>query len=57
MVIRLIVGLIRKMLLYKMSQYFPKLYERFRRNLKVELELSNYTTKAEFKRSRSCGYI
>ena len=27
--------------LYKMSQYFPKLYDRFNENVKVELDLSN----------------
>ena len=32
------------MLLYKMSQYFPKLYGRFGRNVKAELDLSNYAT-------------
>ena len=32
-----------------MSQYFPKLYRSFGGNVKVELELSSYATKAEFK--------
>ena len=39
-IIRLLVGLI-KMLLYKMSQYFPKPYERLGRNMKVELDLTD----------------
>ena len=43
MIIHLIVGLIKKMLLYKMSQHFPKLYKRFGKNIKVELDISNYT--------------
>ena len=47
MVICLIVGLIIKMLLYKMSQYFAKPCEPFGRNTKVELDLSNYATKAD----------
>ena len=54
MIISLIVGLIKKMLLnnillnkvllnplYKMSQHFPKLYDRFNENVKVKLDLSN----------------
>ena len=32
-----------------MSQYFPKPSESFRRNVKVELNLSSYATKAELK--------
>ena len=35
------------MLLYKMSQYFAKPCEPFGRNTKVELDLSNYATKAD----------
>ena len=46
MIIRLIVGLIRKMLFCKMSQYFPKPCERFGRSVKVELSSSYYVTKA-----------
>ena len=34
---------------YKMSQYFPKPLERSDGNLKVELDLSNYATKADLK--------
>ena len=33
---------------YKMSQYFPP-YRRFGRNIKVELDLSNYATKTDLK--------
>ena len=32
-----------------MSQYFPKPSEPFRGNVKVELDLSSYATKAELK--------
>ena len=32
-IILLIVGLIQKILLYKISQYFPKPFERFGRNV------------------------
>ena len=34
-----------------MSKYFAKLYERYRGNVKVELNLSNYATKADLKRA------
>ena len=33
----------------KMSQYFPKPYDRFGKNGKVELNLSNYAIKADLK--------
>ena len=33
-------------MLYKMSQYFPRLYDCFGKSVKVELDLSNYATKA-----------
>ena len=33
--------------LYKMSKYFPKPYNPFGGNVKVELDLSNYTTKTD----------
>ena len=36
MIIRLIAGLIKKMLLYKMKQYFPKLNEHFDRDISVK---------------------
>ena len=48
MIIHLIVGLIKK-ILYKMSQYFPKLYEPFGRNFNVKMDLSNYATKTNIK--------
>ena len=32
-----------------MSQYFPKLYERFGRDINVKVDLSNYATKADIK--------
>ena len=37
------------MLLYKISQYFLKPYERFGKNIKVDLDLSNYTRKPDLK--------
>ena len=56
MIIRLIAGLIKKKLvwfywfqLYKMSQYFPKLYETFGGDINVQVDLSNYATKADIK--------
>ena len=38
MIIRLIAGSIKKTL-YKMSQYFPKLYEPFGENINVKVDL------------------
>ena len=35
--------------LYKMSQYFPKLYETFGGDINVKVDLSNYATKADIK--------
>ena len=32
-----------------MSQYFPKLYEPFGRDINVKVDLSNYATKADIK--------
>ena len=32
-----------------MSQYFPKPYEAFSRDIKVKVDLSNYATKADIK--------
>ena len=32
-----------------MSQYFPKTYESFGGNINVEVDLSNYATKADIK--------
>ena len=34
-----------------MRDYFPKLYKHFGGNVKVELDLSNYATKADLKRA------
>ena len=48
MIILLIVGLIKK-ILCKMSQYFPKPYEPFGRNINVTVDLSNYATKDDIK--------
>ena len=45
MIIHLIVGLIKKTL-YKMSQYFPKPFDR---DINVKVDLSNYATKTELK--------
>ena len=42
-VVVLIVGLI------KISQYFPKLFRRFGRNINVKTDLSNYATKTDLK--------
>ena len=42
----LIVGLIKEAL-YKMSQYFPKLYKNFGGNIDFKVDLSNYTTKED----------
>ena len=50
MIIGLIVGLIKRTL-YKMSKYFPKPYDCFGENFKVELDLSNYATKTDLKRA------
>ena len=49
MVIHLTVGSIKKMLLYKMSQYFPRPHDPSGGNIKVELDLSCYATKADLK--------
>ena len=46
MIIILIVGSIKKTL-YKMSQYFPKIYEPFGGDINVKADLSNYATKAD----------
>ena len=35
--------------MYKLIQYFPKPYDRFGGNVKVELDVSNYATKADLK--------
>ena len=46
MIIPFRIELIKKMSLYKMSQYFPKRFEYSGGNIKVELNLSNYARKA-----------
>ena len=38
-----------KKMVYKISQFFPKPYNRFAGNVKVELDLSNYETKIDLK--------
>ena len=43
MIILLIAGSIKKTL-YKMSQYFPKPYDPFSRDINVKVDLSNYAT-------------
>ena len=48
MIIRLIAGLIKRWYI-KMSQYFPKLYEAFRGDINVKVDLSNYVTKTNLK--------
>ena len=48
MIILLIVGLIKK-ILHKMSQYFPRPFEPFDGDINVTVDLSNYTTKDDFK--------
>ena len=52
MIINLIVGLKKRfcmILLYKMSQYFPKPYEPFGGDINVKIDLSNYATKVDIK--------
>ena len=48
MIIHLIAGLI-KMILYKISQYFPKPNKPFGKDINVKVSLSNYRTKADIK--------
>ena len=48
MIILLKVGLIKKILVFKMS-YFPEPYKRSRNKIKVELYLSNYAAKSDLK--------
>ena len=52
MIIPLTFGLMRKMSLYKMSQYILKLYECSSGNVKIELNLSSYATKTDLKSNR-----
>ena len=51
MIIFLIAELIKKTY-YKMSQFFPKPYNRFDGNVKAELDLSNYATKTDLTATR-----
>ena len=48
MIIPLTLGLIENMSLHKMSQYFPKPYERFNGYTKIELDLSNDARKVDW---------
>ena len=48
MIIHLIVGLIKKILLYKMS-YFPEPYTRSKNKIKTELDFSDYAAKSDLK--------
>ena len=52
----LIVGLIKKYCI-KMSQYFPKPYRSFGGNVKVELDLSSYPTKADLKNQQELMHL
>ena len=45
-IIYLIIGLIKNILLYKLS-YFPEPYICSKRKTKVELDLTNYETKSD----------
>ena len=53
--ILLIVGLVNKISLYKMS-YFPKRHTHSKNKMEVELDLSNYATKYDLKMQR-CWYM
>ena len=44
-----LISALKKKILYKKSQYFPKPYDRFGGNVKVELDLSNYGTQTDLK--------
>ena len=44
MIIQSIAGLIKKIPLYEISQYFSKPHERSSENVKVELDPSNFAT-------------
>ena len=56
MLISLTVGLIKKILLYKMN-YFPKLSSHSKNKIKVQLVLSDYATKSDFKKCNRHWYI
>ena len=59
MIIILIAGLLEKAMyketLHKMSQYFPKPYDKFRGNVKVELDFYNYARKTNLKEAPGSG--
>ena len=52
MIIHLMVGLIKKISLYKMS-HFPELYTHSKNKTKVELDWSNYAIKSDLKKNRT----
>ena len=54
MIIHLIVGLMKKISLCKMS-YFPEPSTCSENKVKVEIELSNYVTKSDFKNAAGVG--
>ena len=56
LIIRLMAGYIKKISLYKISDY-PKPNNYGRKKRKIELEFSNYATKYEVKQINRCGYI
>ena len=41
-----------KLLLLQMSQYVPKPFRSFGRDINVKVDLSNYATKTDFKNTR-----
>ena len=47
---QLIVGFMKKTL-YKISQYFPKPYEPFAKDINLKVVLSNYATKSYLKKA------
>ena len=49
MIVHLIVGLIKKTLCIKVSQYFPKPFKNFGENINVKVDFSNYATKSDIK--------
>ena len=56
MIIHLISGLMKKKL-YKMSQYFPNLYQFFWGDMNVKAGLSIYATKNRFKKSNRNWHV
>ena len=53
MIILLKVGLIKQILVFKMS-YCPEPYKRSRNKIKVELYLPNYAAKSDLKKHNRC---